>query len=294
MQAYKFEHGRRYHAFQEGKYALPNDDAEIFRLGGWLDEIVLFFGRGYKWRNHSSISDMIFFIVLTELQHRIWQLSLDSRLHLSPLPDPLRNVLDIGCGTGAWVIEFAEAHPDTRVIGVDLSPIQPSVVPPNVEFIVDDMTAPWIFDHKFDYIHSRAITIGVKDWELLINEVWRYLEPGGWVEFQEYHAPFVSDDGTIERCPDFERWNKILLEVARKAGTTLDAILQAPELLEKRGFVGVDTASTKWPVGPWAKGRREKRIGDLCLRVGGMDRCASCSADLLTLCIRMLQAGSKV
>ena len=205
---------------------------------------------------------------LTELQHRIWQLSLNSRLHLSPLPNPLRNVLDIGCGTGAWVIEFAEAHPDTRVIGVDLSPIQPSVVPPNVEFIVDDMTAPWIFDHKFDYIHSRAITIGVKDWELLINEVWRYLEPGGWVEFQEYHAPFVSDDGTIERCPDFERWNMEFLEAARKAGTTLDAILQAPGLLEKRGFVGVDTASTKWPVGPWAKGKREKRIGDLCLRVG--------------------------
>jgi SAM-dependent methyltransferase len=218
----------------------------------------------------------------TELQHRIWQLSLNSRLHLCPLPNPLHNVLDIGCGTGAWAIEFAEAHPDTRVIGVDLSPIQPNVVPPNVEFIVDDMTAPWIFDHKFDYIHSRAITIGVKDWELLINEVWRYLEPGGWVEFQEYHAPFLSDDGTIERCPDFERWNMEFLEAARKAGTTLDAILQAPGLLDKRGFVGVDTASTKWPVGPWAKGRREKRIGDLCLRVGGTDRCAG--VELLTLC----------
>jgi SAM-dependent methyltransferase len=162
------------------------------------------------------------------------------------------------------------------VIGVDLSPIQPNVVPPNVEFIIDDMTAPWIFDHKFDYIHSRAFTIGVKDWELLINEVWRYLEPGGWVEFQEYHAPFVSDDGTIERCPDFE-W--------------LDAILRAPELLEKRGFAGVDTASTKWPVGPWAKCRREKRIGDLCLRVCTADQHAW--PDLLTICDRMLRAGSK-
>ena len=30
---YKFEHGRRYHAYQDGKYALPNDDAEINRLG---------------------------------------------------------------------------------------------------------------------------------------------------------------------------------------------------------------------------------------------------------------------
>lgn len=30
---YKYEHGRRYHAYQEGKYVLPNDDAEIERLG---------------------------------------------------------------------------------------------------------------------------------------------------------------------------------------------------------------------------------------------------------------------
>lgn len=32
-QDYKFEHGRRYHAYQDGKYALPNDDEEITRLG---------------------------------------------------------------------------------------------------------------------------------------------------------------------------------------------------------------------------------------------------------------------
>jgi hypothetical protein len=35
VQAYKFEHGRRYHAYQDEIYALPNDDAEIFRLGGF-------------------------------------------------------------------------------------------------------------------------------------------------------------------------------------------------------------------------------------------------------------------
>lgn len=30
---YKYEHGRRYHAYQDGKYVLPNDEAEINRLG---------------------------------------------------------------------------------------------------------------------------------------------------------------------------------------------------------------------------------------------------------------------
>lgn len=31
--AYKYENGRRYHAYREEKYALPNDNEEINRLG---------------------------------------------------------------------------------------------------------------------------------------------------------------------------------------------------------------------------------------------------------------------
>ena len=143
-------------------------------------------------------------------------------------------------------------------------------MPPNVEFLVDDITAPWIFDQPFDYIHSRAITIGVRDWGALVAEVWRNLAPGGWVEFQEYHAPFVSDDGTIARGAAFERWNGLLLEAAGKAGVRLDAIVGVPGVLAERGFVNVGRAATKWPVGPWAKGQREKRLGEMVLDVSGL------------------------
>jgi ubiquinone/menaquinone biosynthesis C-methylase UbiE len=30
------------------------------------------------------------------------------------------NVLDVGCGTGLWAIEFAEEHPSAKVLGTDL------------------------------------------------------------------------------------------------------------------------------------------------------------------------------
>ena len=81
---------------------------------------------------------------------------------------------------------------------MDLSPIQPSVVPSNV----GSFTAPWKFDHAFDYIHSRAITAGFRDWEKLVDETWRNLEPGGWVDIQEYHLPGTSDNA-IFSCPKF-------------------------------------------------------------------------------------------
>lgn len=202
-----------------------------------------------------------------ELQHQIWDTCLTGRLSLCPLDESPRNVLDIGCGTGAWAIDFAKAHPNSRVTGMDLSSIQPSTVPSNVAFVVGDFTAPWDIDHKFDYVHSRAITIGVRDWGKLVDEVWRNLEPGGWVEFQEYHLPWTSDDGSVVECPKFEQWNQEIFRAAKKAGMTPDAILQVPDILEKRGFVGAKTASTKWPIGPWANGAREKRVGELYLEV---------------------------
>ncbi|KAM0720989.1 hypothetical protein Q7P37_003274 [Cladosporium fusiforme] len=104
--------------------------------------------------------------------------------------DDEEEVVRLGCGTGAWETQFGEAHPNTRVIGTDIAPIQPTVVPHKAEFLVDDITAPPVFGQVFDYIHSRAVTIGIRDWEKLVDGLWRPLAPGGWVEFQEYHAPF--------------------------------------------------------------------------------------------------------
>ncbi|KAJ3458811.1 hypothetical protein MRS44_012920 [Fusarium solani] len=40
--------------------------------------------------------------------------------------------LDIGCGTGMWAIDFADEFPSCKVVGTDISPIQPGFVPPNL------------------------------------------------------------------------------------------------------------------------------------------------------------------
>jgi tRNA G46 methylase TrmB len=94
---YRQENGRTYHRYKDGKYHLPNDDQENDRL---------------------------------DLQHNLFLLTFDNKLGLSPpnLPDSkVKRVLDLGTGTGIWAIDFGDEHPEADIIGVDLSPIQPSL-----------------------------------------------------------------------------------------------------------------------------------------------------------------------
>ncbi|KAL1992484.1 hypothetical protein VTN49DRAFT_4516 [Thermomyces lanuginosus] len=50
-----------------------------------------------------------------------------------------------------WAIDFADLHPEAEVhllyvIGCGLSPVQPSLVPPNAKFLVDDIELEWAND----------------------------------------------------------------------------------------------------------------------------------------------------
>ena len=66
-----------------------------------------------------------------------------------------------------------EQYPSAEVLGIDLSPIQPEWVPPNVRFAVDDVESPWLFPrNNFDYIHSRHTVMAVKKWMKLFRRAY--------------------------------------------------------------------------------------------------------------------------
>jgi trans-aconitate methyltransferase len=73
-------------------------------------------------------------------------------------------------------MEFADKHPSAKVLGVDLSPIQPASVPPNCSFRVDNVEEDWIPEEKFDYIHSRAMVAGIKDWKRFFEQSFEYVD----------------------------------------------------------------------------------------------------------------------
>ena len=94
IRAYRQENGRTYHAFKDGSYLIPNDGTENDRL---------------------------------DFQHEVFLRTLNGKLHLAPIPEDVQNVLDVGTGTGLWAMDFANQYPSARVVGTDLSPIQPSM-----------------------------------------------------------------------------------------------------------------------------------------------------------------------
>ncbi|GJD03928.1 UMTA [Colletotrichum higginsianum] len=62
------------------------------------------------------------------MQHEICNVTFHGKLGFAPPCDEdakVGRVLDLGTGTGLWAIDYGDYHPETEVLGVDLSPIQP-------------------------------------------------------------------------------------------------------------------------------------------------------------------------
>jgi SAM-dependent methyltransferase len=171
-------------------------------------------------------------------------------------------VLDVGCGTGIWAIEYADAHPSVSVLGTDLSPIQPETVPPNCEFLIDDCEKEWLFRSQFDYIHTRAMVAAVKDWNRFFVQAYANVKPGGYIECQELTFPIRSmDEGVTAENSPLVRWSELFMEAAGKTGLDASSPRHFAPKLRDAGFVEINVKTFKWPLGTWAKGSKFKLLG---------------------------------
>ncbi|KAK4222787.1 S-adenosyl-L-methionine-dependent methyltransferase [Podospora fimiseda] len=228
---YRKIHGRTYHNFEtEGEYWAPNDDAQNEQL---------------------------------DINHHLLTIALDNKLHLAPLDKP-RKALDIGTGTGIWAIDFADEFPNCEVTGIDLSPIQPTWVPPNCKFELDDASKSLSFpDNTFDYVHIRYMVGCFKDWDAVYREAYRVLKPGGWIEHMDCTAGVYSDDGSLPKDTVFKTWKELFKQAGEKMGQSFEIVEDDKfvDLIKNAGFKNVENKIIKAPVGSWPAEKKWKDVG---------------------------------
>ena len=147
---------------------------------------------------------------LTTYSHHMLTMLLDNKLLLAPINPNPQNVLDVGSGTGIWAMymplfslisfrlpvdfayckltfccDFADEYPSAIVRGTDLSPIQPTCVPPNLKFEIDDAHFEWTWpEDLFDLVHMRCLMGSIKDWPRLYSQAFRQVHALSCLSYQ--------------------------------------------------------------------------------------------------------------
>ncbi|CAG8561732.1 5805_t:CDS:2 [Ambispora gerdemannii] len=165
--------GRRFHNISNSEYFIPNDDEEADRLIRYHDAM-----KGF------------------------WE-----GLFHSPVEEKLRQgarVIDLGCGTGTWILDMAKQYPNSMFVGIDLSQIFPTEgLPSNVEFVEYNVLDGLPYeDSSFDFVHQKIMIAAFTEvqWEeRVIPEMTRLTRPDGWVELLESDGYFISDGNATNR-----------------------------------------------------------------------------------------------
>ncbi|KAK7923003.1 S-adenosyl-L-methionine-dependent methyltransferase [Apiospora marii] len=231
---YRTIHGRRYHSLRgdnDTEYWQPNDEQQN---------------------------------LYAEYSHHANLLLLDGRLFLAPIPDNVQNVLDVGTGIGQWAIDFGDAHPHAQVRGVDLSPIQPAWIPPNVLFEIDDIAQEWTYQpNHFDFIYLRSLHGCIKDWDAFFREAYKCCKPGGWVETFHMDLKPQSDDGSVRPGMAMLSMYEHLVDAGRRMGRSMDLLRHQTMVrsMEAAGFVDLRETNIKKPITGSFGDRKMREIG---------------------------------
>jgi ubiquinone/menaquinone biosynthesis C-methylase UbiE len=232
-----------------------------------------------------------------DIQHTVMKLC-RSNNYCGPVKEVLaydpryqKSILDLGCGTAIWAREMAMEFPHCEVVGVDLVPVQPKPLPPNLRIELDDINLSMEhFYNSFDLIHGRMIASGIRDYRSFLVELSRVLRPGGMVLLTEIIQqscdenrnpinPFIANPTQPSGSNSQPvLWSSLFLSYLKQAVANKGGTADAPDNLEwwlkeeELGFQEVTVDDVWVPIGRWSNSAetpdesRANLAGELCKR----------------------------
>lgn len=237
-----FENGRRYCS---PTYYMPNDDEEQTRLA---------------------------------VNHQAFLLILDGRLTMSRISPGVGRILDVGTGLGDWAIAMSEKFPEAEIVATDISAFQPTEVPANVFFEVDDAQEEWTYSEPFDFIHMRGLGGAFRDWPAIYASAFKHLRSGGCFEITDIGLISLKDNIPNSYLSIF---NGACQSAAEKAGTPIGLDYLKKSTIEPAGLSVVKSRVIEVPLGTWSPDRRRAAAGKMAL-VSALEGLEATSLRLLT------------
>ncbi|KAL8867202.1 MAG: hypothetical protein Q9174_005814, partial [Haloplaca sp. 1 TL-2023] len=199
------------------------------------------------------------------LQHRLICLTQGDRLYTSPVNSQVKSVLDLGCGTGIWAVDFAKLFPSAHVTGMDLTKPK-TAAPSNVKFVEGDFEQDWPLG-SFDFIYGRMLNVSVGDWPLFLSRCFEHLNPNGWIEFLDIAVPYGAEDSQASKSSSaFLRFGEAMFKGWEVLGRDFQAGSKYVQRLRDLGLQDVTETMLRWPLGPWGDTDEERRVGQLSLQ----------------------------
>ncbi|KAI0076867.1 S-adenosyl-L-methionine-dependent methyltransferase [Panus rudis PR-1116 ss-1] len=234
--------GRLFHAHGSSPYPLyplPVDAAEQNRING----------------QHGLLRELI------------------GRNYVGPVQEVLRPIplsrqpraLDLGTGTGRWVLEMAAEFPHVHFKAVDIVPIATMHPPDNVDFEIHDINEEFRYESgSFDLVHGRSISMAVHHYPDVIEKVARVLHPGGLFLACEWgRYPAMAGGVDPQRyLPHSQAFFRAIIDTLYRTRGIRPVASRLEEYIESSGyFTNIRQRRFSVPIGPWHSDQRLQQIG---------------------------------
>ncbi len=174
------------------------------------------------------------------LQDLIKERTVAPRDGTAPVEPPV-SVVDVGTGTGVWLVDLASNLPPTaRLDGFDINTTKfrpASALPPNVSLQHANALEPFpaALHEQYDLVHVRLLVLGLKpaDWQPIAQNIMALLRPGGYLVWEEVDT--ANFRGVPETSAVAQVMNR-MLRFSRARGQTVPYPLGLHELLASVGY----------------------------------------------------------